>query len=679
LEEHLSERILITSALLYANGSVHFGHIAGAYLPGDCYARFERLLGNEVLYISGSDEYGIAITLSAELAKREPKEHVDIYHELNQEIFRQLNFSFDHYSRTTWEGHTQTVQEFFKVLLKNGFIEEREENHLYSEEEKRFLADRYVVGICPKCGYENARGDECTKCGSTYEAMDLKSPLSKMTGSPLVLKPSKHWYYRFDLFKERLSHWLEKKQWKSNVMSFTKNYLDDLRPRGITRDSTWGVPIPLKGTEGKVFYVWFDAPIGYISAVKEWAEKVEKNPDLWKKYWLDPSTKLVHFIGKDNIPFHTLFFPAMLMGQTAEYKLPDEVPANEFFTLEGRRFSKSDNWFIDLDDFFNKYTSDQIRYYLAANAPETSDCDFSWKDFQSRCNNELLGKLGNFVNRTLVFAQNHYENKVPKPSLLHEDLQFLEEIKRLVDLAKEAYGSFHLRKASQILIELSSLGNVYFDHHKPWFFVKDLSKKDRASTIIYCCLQCIQNLALIAFPILPTSSEKIWEMLGMKHLLAKELWEKVKENLLSAGQKLGNVQILFRKIEDSTIEEEIKKLKTLPSKESFPAERESISIEDFDKIDLRVGQILKAEPITRSKKLYKLEVDLGFAKRQIVSGIAQKFEAKDLVGKKVLVIVNLKPITLMGVESHGMILVASFEEEMELPTLQNLKPGSSIS
>ena len=675
----MAERILITSALLYANGSLHFGHIAGAYLPADCYARFERLLGNDVLYISGSDEYGIAIALSAELANRSPREHVEIYHALNQEIFRQLNFSFDHYSRTTWEGHAKTVQEFFEVLLKNGFVEEKIENHLYSEEEKRFLADRYVVGTCPKCGHESARGDECTKCGSTYEATDLKNPKSKLTGSSLVLKPSRHWYYRFDLFKERLTHWLAKKNWKSNVMAFTKNYLDDLHPRGITRDSTWGVPIPLKGTEGKVFYVWFDAPIGYISAVKEWAEKVEGNPDLWKKYGSIPQPNLSISSGRTTSLSIRSFFPAMLMGQTLEYKLPDEVPANEFFTLEGKRFSKSDNWFIDLDDFFNKYTSDQIRYYLAANAPETSDTEFSWKDFQIRCNSELLGKLGNFINRTLVFAQNHCENKVPNPALNTEDRQFLKEIRRHVDLAKDAFANFQLRRGSQVLMELASVGNVYFDFHKPWLLAKDPQKKERMFSVIYCCLQCIQSLGLIAFPIIPESSQKIWDMLGRKHLLAEESWDGVKERLLKPNDHLGKAQILFRKVEDSEIEAEIKKLKSSVQKESFPAVRDAVSIEDFDKIDLRVGQILKAAPIPKAKKLFQLEVDLGFEKRQIVSGIAQHFEAEALIGKKVVVVANLKPVTLMGVESRGMILAGSFNDEMELPFLQSLKPGSIIS
>ncbi|HSX03948.1 MAG TPA: methionine--tRNA ligase, partial [Rhabdochlamydiaceae bacterium] len=392
----MPQKILITSALPYANGPLHFGHIAGAYLPGDCYARFQRLLGNDVLYICGSDEYGVAITLSAELAKRTPKEHVDIYHHMIQDFFKKLDLSFDHYSRTTWSGHVADVQEFFLDLLKNGFIEEKITDQLYSEEDRRFLADRYVVGTCPKCGFEEARGDECQKCGSSYEATDLKNPRSKLTGHKLVLKPTKHWFLRFDLFKDRLASWIMQKHWKSNVLNFAKSYIEDLHPRAITRDSDWGVPIPLKGTEGKVFYVWFDAPIGYISATRDWAQTKDK-PEAWKEYWFDPDTKLVQFIGKDNIPFHAVFFPAMTMGQDKPYKLVDELPANEFLNLEGRQFSKSEGWYIDLDDFFKQFSADQIRYYLAANAPESQDAEFSWKDFQARCNSELLGKFGNLA------------------------------------------------------------------------------------------------------------------------------------------------------------------------------------------------------------------------------------------------------------------------------------------
>ncbi|MES2121665.1 MAG: methionine--tRNA ligase, partial [Chlamydiota bacterium] len=368
----MHQKILITSALPYANGPLHFGHVAGAYLPADCYARFERLKGSHVHFVCGSDEYGIAITLSAELAGRTPQQHVDLFHEINKNLFNQLNFSFDHFSRTTWPGHVKTTQEYFKDLLANGYIEEKTTDQLYSETESKFLADRYVVGTCPKCGFAEARGDECQKCGASYEATDLLQPRSKLTGSPLIRKPTKHFFLRFDLFKEKLSEWIGKKDWKPNVIQFAKSYIEDLKPRGITRDMEWGVPIPLPGTEGKVFYVWFDAPIGYISASREWAE-LHGKPESWRDYWCDPQTKLVQFVGKDNIPFHAVFFPAMTMGQNQPYKLVDELPANEFYNLEGKQFSKSDNWTIDLDTFFKQFTADQIRYAIASNAPETQD------------------------------------------------------------------------------------------------------------------------------------------------------------------------------------------------------------------------------------------------------------------------------------------------------------------
>ncbi len=388
----MTQKILITSALPYANGPLHFGHIAGAYLPADCYARFERLKKNDVLYICGSDEYGVAITLSADLAGRTPKEHVDIFHKINKDFFDQLQISFDHYSRTTWEGHVEPTHQFFNDLLENGYIEPRITDQLFSEKDDKFLADRYVVGGCPRCGYENARGDECPNCGASYDAIELKNPRSKLTQAPLVLKKTKHWFLLLDKFKERLNHWVDSKSWKPNVVNFIKGYIEHLHARSITRDSTWGVPVPLPEAEGKVLYVWFDAPIGYISATKEWA-LLTGRPDRWKDYWLDQQTKLVNFIGKDNIPFHASIFPAMIMGQNQPYKLVDELPANEFYKLEGKQFSKSDGWSIDLEDFFKKFTTDQIRYAIAANAPETSDSEFTWRDFQLRCNTELLGQV----------------------------------------------------------------------------------------------------------------------------------------------------------------------------------------------------------------------------------------------------------------------------------------------
>lgn len=561
-----NEKILITSALPYANGPLHFGHIAGAYLPGDCYARFQRLLKNDVLYICGSDEYGIAITLSAEMARRTPQEHVNIYHEIIQEFFKKLNISFDHYSRTTWEGHAKVVQQFFLDLLANGYIEERITDQLYSESDQRFLADRYVVGTCPRCGYANARGDECPECGASYEATDLKNPRSKLTNSPLILKSTKHWFLLLDQFKEKLTKWLEDKNWKPNVINFVKGYIQEMHARAITRDSNWGVKVPLSNADGKVLYVWFDAPIGYISATMEWAQH-QDHPSEWQSYWFDPKTKLVNFIGKDNIPFHAAIFPAMIMGQNSPYKTVDELPANEFYKLEGKQFSKSEGWYIDLDDFFQRYTPDQIRYTIAANAPETSDSEFTWKDFQLRCNTDLLGKYGNLVNRVLVFSRNYCQGKVPAAYDLQPiDTEFLANIQKLVDQAEASYHSFKIRRASQIVIELAQLGNIYFDSKRPWIEAKDPASKHSMQTTISCCLECLKCMALISFPIIPKTATQVWEMLGYFCQLEHLSWHEVKLTPIPTNQQLREPKILFQKIDDSQIEEEVKKLHELAEK-----------------------------------------------------------------------------------------------------------------
>lgn len=551
-------KILVTSALPYANGPLHFGHIAGAYLPADCYARFKRLQGHDVLYICGSDEYGVAITLSAEQAGKTPKEHVDFYHSVNKELFQKLQFSFDHFSRTTWPGHVSTVQQFFKDLLANGFIEEKITDQLYSEKDHKFLADRYVMGICPRCGFDKARGDECQSCGASYEATDLKAPRSKLSGAPLVRKPTKHWFLRFDLFKDKLGKWLLEKQWKSNVLHFAKSYAEDLKPRAITRDGTWGVPIPLPDTEGKVLYVWFDAPIGYISATKEWAEKIG-DKEAWKKYWLDPATKYVQFIGKDNIPFHAVFFPAMVMGQNTPYKLVDELPANEFLNLEGRQFSKSEGWTIDLERFFENFTADQIRYAIAANAPETQDAEFSWKEFQIRCNSELLGKWGNLANRVLVFLQNKCEGKVPAlQNLQEDDTAFLSKIEQLVEEISAAYKSFHLRKAAGLMMEIAQVANVYFDAKKPW------SNLDQRDATLACCLKCLKTLAIVSSPIIPEASAKLWKMLGLEAPIRWDL------SPLKSGQALPKPEVIFKRVEDALIEVELMRLKSLSSVSPIP-------------------------------------------------------------------------------------------------------------
>lgn len=680
-------KTLITSALPYANGPLHFGHIAGAYLPGDCYARFQRMQkDSDVLYICGSDEYGVAITMSADIAGRTPQEQVDLFHGVIKNFFKQLNFSFDHYSRTTWPGHIATTQEFFTDLLANGYIEEKITDQLYSVADNRFLADRYVVGTCPKCGFQNARGDECTSCGASYEATDLKDPRSKLTNAPLILQPTQHWFLKLDMFKEQLTKWLDTKNWKPNVANFIKGYIADLHARSITRDSTWGVPIPLPNTDQKVLYVWFDAPIGYISATKEWAEIIG-DKDRWKKYWFDPETKLVHFIGKDNIPFHAAIFPAMIMGQNQPYKLVDELPANEFYKLEGRQFSKSEGWYIDLEDFFTRYTADQIRYVIAANAPETSDSEFTWKDFQLRCNSELLGKYGNLVNRVMVFAHKQCQGTIPTPQLKEADQQFLDEINALVNEIAECYSQFKLRRACQLILELAQKGNVYFDARQPWKDAKldDPESQGRLATTLYCCFECIKTMAIVSFPVIPGSAEKIWKMLGFKTDISKISWEVAMTGSLPHGQKLNEPEILFRRVEDAEIESEIQKLHSLATQHqsaepiTFEPLKEMIDIEAVQKLDLRIGTILEAAAVPKSKKLLILKVDLGFEQRQILSGISQYYQPADLIGKKVVVIANLKPAKLMGIESQGMLLAGSLDAALELVTVENLPAGSMVS
>ncbi len=685
---HDQKKILITSALPYANGPLHFGHIAGAYLPGDCYARFNRLKGNDVLYICGSDEYGVAITLSADMAGRTPKEHVDLFHAINKKLFDQLNFSFDHYSRTTTPFHEAPVLQFFNELLANGYIEERVTDQLYSESEDRFLADRYVVGTCPKCSFDQARGDECPKCGASYEATDLIQPRSKLSNAPLTKKATKHWFLLLDKFKNRLTEWLATKDWKPNVVNFVKGYINDLHPRAITRDSKWGIPVPLPGAEGKVLYVWFDAPIGYISASMEWAERVG-SPERWKDYWYDEKTKLVQFIGKDNIPFHAAIFPAMEMGQNQPYKLVDELPANEFYNLEGRQFSKSDGWFIDLEDFFTRYTTDQIRYTIAANAPETQDSEFTWKDFQVRCNTELLGKYGNLVNRVMVFAHKQCEGKIPPFGGLKEiDNEFLQKMQGLVNQIEESYSTFRLRRVSQLIMELAQLGNVYFDTKKPWQDAKQPETHAAMQTTIACCFECLKLLALVSSPIIPESANKIWQMLGNEGVLSLGEWDSLKQQKLTTGQRLMEAKILFQKVEDEQIQKEIDTLKTLSQKAQasapkekaeVPAIKSEVEIADFHKLDLRVASIIAAEPVPKSKKLLKLTVDLGTEQRTIVSGIHESYRPEQLIGKKVVVVANLKPALLMGIRSEGMLLAGRTGNLLEIPSIQDLEIGSVVS
>ncbi len=681
----MHKKVLITAALPYANGPIHFGHIAGAYLPADIYSRFIRLKVKDTLFICGSDEYGIAVALSAELAKRTPQEHVDIFHAIDQELFSKMHIGFDHYSRTTWPGHKELTHQYFNDLLNNGYIEKKETEQLYSEQENRFLADRYVVGTCPKCGYDQARGDECTSCGASFEAIDLKNPRSKLTGSPLILKKTTHWFLRLDLFKDKLLAWLDTKNWKSNVVNFIKSYIQDLRPRAITRDMTWGVPVPLDEATGKVLYVWFDAPIGYLSATKEWAE-LQGSPEKWKDYWCDADTHLVQFVGKDNIPFHAAIFPAMTMGQNKPYKLVDELPANEFYNLEGKQFSKSEGWYIDLADFLTRYSAEQLRYAIASNAPETSDSEFTWRDFQIKCNSDLVGKFGNFIHRTLVFLQNNCGGKIPARGPLDEkDTAFLKELDVLVAKLEEAYNGFRVREASSLVMAIAAAGNVYFDAKKPWVLAKSEATRQEMYTTIALCLECIKVLALCASPILPDTCEKIWQMLEMKKPTS---WDEGKSEELVVGTALNTPKTLFSKIEDEQIAKEIALLTAnsehVSSAKHPPAVPEHqnplISIDDVRKLDLRVGKIMASMRVPKSKKLLKLSVDIGTEVRTVVSGIGHQFEPEALIGKHIVLVANLKPATLMGIESQGMILSgASPDDRLQLLELSELPPGSSVS
>lgn len=672
----MPKKVLITAALPYANGPLHFGHIAGAYLPADCYARYQRLKGADVVFICGSDEHGVAITLSAQLAKRTPKEHVDIYHNVIKNFFKQLNMSFDHYSRTTWEGHAETTKEFFQDLLQNGYIEAKVTDQLFSEADQQFLADRYVVGTCPKCGYEEARGDECQSCGASYEAIDLRNPRSKLTNSPLIKKPTKHWFLKFDMFKEQLKKWLEDKQWKNNVFSFASHYIDDLKERAITRDSDWGIPVPLPDAEGKVFYVWFDAPIGYISATKEWAE-LQGEKEKWKDYWLDQQTTLVQFIGKDNIPFHAIFFPAMVMGQNTPYILVQDLPANEFYKLEGKQFSKSSGWYIDLDRFFKKFSADQIRYAIAANAPETSDSEFLWKDFQQRCNAELLGKYANFANRVLTFINSKMDQKVPSSEhLLEKDLAFLEKCKNLVNELAVSYSSYHLRKAASQIMELASYGNAYFDHEKPWVLVKNPMERHRLESVLYTCLCCLEMLSIVSYPIVPNMAGELWELLGHQNI-SDQNWDIINQERPKPGIALPKPFRLVEKVEDNDIQEEIDFLMQTDTQQT--KSDDLITFDDFLKVKMRVGQIIEAKKVEKSNKLLHLTVDFGDEKRSIVSGIAKHYSPEEVVGKKAVFVVNLKPAKLMGIESQGMLLCASDDQMLEIPQIDSMAVGVEVS
>ncbi len=651
------KRYLVTSALPYANGPVHIGHLAGVYIPSDIYTRYLRLRGADVISVCGSDEHGVPITIKARQEGVSPQVIVDRYHNIIKESFRRFGMSFDIYSRTTSPVHHKTASDFFRTLYEKGeFIEQTSEQY-YDPEAKQFLADRYIVGTCPHCQNDRAYGDQCEKCGSTLNPTDLINPKSAITGATPVLRKTKHWFLPLDKHEAFLRKWIleDHKEWKPNVYGQCKSWLDlGLQPRAVSRDLDWGIPVPVEGAEGKVLYVWFDAPIGYISATKE------LTPD-WEKYWKDEETKMVHFIGKDNIVFHCIVFPSMLQAHGG-YILPDNVPANEFLNLEGDKISTSRNWAVWLHEYLDEFPGkeDVLRYVLCANAPETKDNDFTWKDFQARNNNELVAILGNFVNRALVLTQKYYNGVVPAAGELTDyDRATIAEIPAIKKGLENSIENYRFREALKVAMNLARLGNKYLADSEPWKLAK--SDPERVKTILNIALQITANLAIVIEPFMPFTSEKLLKMLQ----IANPGWDSIGSmELLPAGHQIGKPELLFEKIEDSVIEAQLEKL-AATKRANLAAEagkkvtpqKENISFDDFGKMDIRVVTIKAAEKMAKTKKLLKLTIDTGIDTRTIVSGIAEYYKPEELVGRQVLVLINLEPRELKGVLSQGMILM----------------------
>ena len=668
----MSKRYTITAALPYTNGPIHIGHLAGVYVPADIFARYQRLKNNDVAFICGSDEHGVAISIKAKKEGTTPQAIIDKYHAIIKQSFADFGISFDNYSRTSAPIHHQTASDFFKKLYEQGdFIEEISEQ-LYDEEAHQFLADRFVIGTCPKCGNPEAYGDQCERCGSSLNATDLIDPKSSITGSKPTLKATKHWFLPLNRYQEFLEKWIlegHKSDWKPNVYGQVKSWLDDeLKPRAVTRDLDWGIPVPVEGAEGKVLYVWFDAPIGYISSTKEWAEREGKD---WRPYWQDKNTELVHFIGKDNIVFHCIIFPAMLKAE-GSYILPTNVPANEFLNLEGNKLSTSKNWAVWLHEYLQDFPNQQdvLRYALTANAPETKDNDFTWKDFQARNNNELVAIFGNFINRVAVLTQKYYEGVIPAAGEFNDiDTETLRQITELTEKIEQSLERYRFREAQQELMNMARLGNKYLADEEPWKLIK--TDPERVKTIMYVALQIATALAVASEPFLPFTSEKLKRMLQLGAIS----WENLKTNateLLKAGHRIGTAELLFEKIEDAAIEKQLQRLENtkLANKQEAQAntevtvapQKELISYDDFAKMDIRIGTILEAEKMPKADKLLILKVDTGIDQRTIVSGIAQSFAPEEIIGKKVTVLVNLAPRKLRGVESQGMILMVENSE-----------------
>jgi methionyl-tRNA synthetase len=682
------KRYTITAALPYTNGPIHIGHLSGVYVPADIYARYLRLQGKDVAYICGSDEHGVAISMKAKKEGITPQEVIDKYDGIIRKSFEDFGISFDNYSRTSRKIHHDTASGFFKKLYEDGkFIEETTEQ-LYDEQADQFLADRFVIGTCPKCGNEEAYGDQCEKCGTSLNATDLINPKSTITGTKPILKATKHWFLPLNEYDAFLKEWIlegHKNDWKPNVYGQVKSWVDGgLEPRAVTRDLDWGIDVPVESAEGKKLYVWFDAPIGYISSTKEWAAREGKD---WEPYWKDQDTKLVHFIGKDNIVFHCVIFPAMLKAH-GDYILPDNVPANEFLNLEGNKLSTSKNWAVWLHEYLEDFPGkeDALRYALTANAPETKDNDFTWKDFQARNNNELAAIFGNFINRVVVLTNKYYEGIIPTPNEFSEvDEQTLAELKAYPAVISSSIERYRFREALGEMMNVARLGNKYLADEEPWKMVKE--NPARVQTQMYVALQIASALAVLSEPFLPFTSEKLKGILNISN--GELSWNSISEtsNLLKAGQQIGQAEILFAQIEDAEIQKQLDKLeatKTANKVENAKTEpqKEIITFDDFTKMDLRVGTIIEAEKMPKANKLLVLKVDTGIDVRTIVSGIAEHFSPEEVIGKRVTVLVNLAPRALRGVESAGMILMSNNAEGKLVfinPDTEGVLNGATIS
>ena len=686
MEEKKFKRTTVTAALPYANGGVHIGHLAGVYVPADIYVRYLRLKKREVVFIGGSDEHGVPITIRAKKEGVTPQDVCDRYHKLIKDSFEEFGISFDVYSRTTSPTHNKFASDFFRKLYDDGKLVEKESEQYYDEEARQFLADRYIMGECPHCGNPNAYGDQCEKCGSDLSPMELKNPHSTISGSQPVIRKTKNWYLPLDNYQEWLKQWIlgDHKEWRPNVYGQCKSWLDmDLQPRAMTRDLDWGIPVPVEGAEGKVLYVWFDAPIGYISNTKELCDSDPERFGSWQKWWQDPETRLVHFIGKDNIVFHCLIFPTMLKAHGG-YILPDNVPANEFLNLEDNKISTSKNWAVWLHEYLRDFEGKQdvLRYVLTANAPETKDNNFTWKDFQERNNSELVAVYGNFVNRALQLTKKYWEGVVPACGELYDiDRQAIQEFKDVKEKVEAYLEAFKFREAQKEAMNLARIGNKYITECEPWKVWKTDPK--RVETILNLSLQLVANLSIAFEPFLPFSSKKLRSMINMTEYDWSELGS---TDLLPAGKQLAEPELLFDKIEDEAIEAQLRKLEeTRKANEeaAYKAEpvKKEIPFDDFEKLDIRVGHILRCEKVKKSKKLLKFTLDDGSGtERTILSGIAAYYDPEQLIGKDVLFVANFAPRRMMGIESQGMILSAvnSDGSLTVTTTLGEVKPGSQV-